>query len=794
MRNYEAIPAQTAIDSSTEPAECKHCGNICPSQEDEFCCSGCESVYQFINSVDLADYYKFKDKKGLRAESKKEKFFDFDHADLREKYIRHYKDKIELKLFIEGIHCTACLWILEKLPQINNRIFYTQLNMTDSVLKLHLHPEAQLSDILGLISDLGYKPHPIKTNEDQSSLVLKEKRSAITKLGVSAAVTGNIMLMTTSLYGGADGIDAQLFHWISFGLALIIVFYTSAEFYTNSLRSLKQRTFSVDYSLAIAVLFGFSISTYNLIIGDDAIYFDSIAGLSFLILSSRYFLKYATWKNLGNGKEQNPLSPRLVCIVENGVEKSILPENIKPGSTIKVETGKRIPVDSKLISEEATIDESVVTGENLAQKKNSNDIILGGTRNLGKAIYLVSTKTQNESYIFEVLEEAKSLEKSENMEQANRYAKVLSLVSHSFALFAIVYFGLTQSFNEGFNIALSILIISCPCAFAIATPLSIRKAYDQLVSWGVVVKNLYSIEKLASVKNVFFDKTGTLTYPEFQIEKLVQLDEQFSKKEILNILGQLEKYSKHPLAASIRSYVTENSPYWKDEQNYIPQETLGRGVKLVYKNINFSIEGAEKPQDTQKILVLKRENQAIAEIYFKNMIRPESAHVLNELNKSLTVHILSGDKDPQVSRFCKEVHFDGAKYSEKTPKEKAEILSRFNDTLMIGDGVNDSLAFKKANVGVATQGSVEVAFKSSDLYLDAAQISLIPSMIKLSKKLKNSIKTNYRISIVFNSFFISLALLGKINPLVAAVIMPASSFLLSLKSLYVMRLQNKEEA
>lgn len=796
MNKTAVITNEIHEDLNNEEILCKHCGNICPDKNSSFCCVGCESVYSFIHSLNLGTYYDLKTKDGSRASELglTNPYLEFDNEELRNKFIKDGKNKAELNIFVEGIHCAACLWILEKLPELSTDILLSKLDMSKSLLSLQIKKESNISEVLFLIKQLGYNPRILETNENNLNLIAKEKSKAITKIGITAAVTGNIMLMTTSIYGGVKGEYLDLFHWISFALACVVVGYSATDFYKNSIRALIQKTFTVDYSLSIAVIYGFLLSSINLIRGETGIYFDSIAGLSFLILSSRYVLKHAQWESNNRPNSSNPLSPNLVKKIFNGKEVDCLPENINKDDVILVMHGQRIPVDGILLSNTTWIDESVLTGENQAVDKKQNDKLLAGSKNLGSPIKIKATKSQEKSYVFEVVNEAQNYEKLASIENAKAYAKHLSIFSHLAAVVAIIYFGSQGRITESFDIALAILIISCPCAFAIATPLSLRKAMDQLKTWGVITKNASAIEKLSEVKNIFFDKTGTLTYSDFKVNLIVNYGNLDEEKEKLKTVYEMEKFSKHPIAISIVNYILERYPELKSNNKIPSVETIGKGISWK-KSVEafYEITGIDSLDPCEKWVGLFLNSQLVLKFSLSNQLRPEARDVVSQLSNTKTTHLLSGDNQSEVYKVAGSLDFSGDIYFSKSPKEKAFLVKNSDNTLMIGDGVNDSLAFKNADIGIATQGSLEVAFESADLYLDKCNIDKIPSILRLANRFKNNLRSNYIFSIVFNLIFISLAFMGKVSPLVAAVVMPLSSFGLSLKSLWVLRTRSSWE-
>jgi P-type E1-E2 ATPase len=288
------------------------------------------------------------------------------------------------------------------------------------------------------------------------------------------------------------------------------------------------------------------------------------------------------------------------------------------------------------------------------------------------------------------------------------------------------------------------------------------------------------------VQNIFFDKTGTLTEDSFGIETFTY-DEDFNKKEILSLAYQMESISSHPVAKAIRKQVLKelrSTPFIK------PMTTLeiaGVGVRAKWNSDKYEIRRNSEISDKNTVSFYKNK-QCIASWTFTNQIKNQSYFLIDKLKEKYKVNILSGDHKKEVNRVAKLLKINGTAYSEQKPEDKEKIIKKTNNTLMIGDGVNDTLALKNADVAIATQGSIELAFRSSHFYLRSSDIEVIPSILELAKKLKQNIKTNYLFSILFNIAGISLAFAGYITPLAAAILMPISSIALSLKSFYTIRL------
>lgn len=790
--------SQIEIIDNTAQKLCKHCGTICPDSRREFCCIGCENVFQFINGLGLNDYYKLKTSDGEKVSRSINAYDKFDFPELKSEYTEDLGQSLQLNLYVEGIHCAACLWILERIPQILEGVITAKLNMGKSLLQMEIAKDQKIAEILTLISNFGYKAQALKSIHDLKNKLDKEKRDAITKIGITAAITGNIMLMSTSIYGGASGKEASLFNDISAGLMLVVLCYSATEFYRNAYQSIRNLRFSIDISLSLAILFGSFTSYWHYFSGNSAIYFDSIAGFVFLILSSRYLIKYVQWESLKRPKKESPYFPELSeRILETGKSEECLSKQLSVGDKYWVHKNTYVSCDSELLSNSAMMDESMVTGEFQAVLKKQGDLILAGSKNLGNKTSLEVVKSQEFSDIYKLFSETEALQKNHFNTEAEKYAKYLSLMSYIFAFTGFLYWNINSGLQMAMEVALAVLIISCPCAFAIATPLSIRRASDLLKSWGVFIKNPMSLDKLNQVKNIFLDKTGTLTHRDIEIDELHILDNEFSKNEILFLLFQLEKYSAHPFALAIRNFCLKEDSYLKDDESLLPLEILGKKVSMQYQGSEFTITGSDSAAEFQHSLVLSKNSKPIAKLYANSFLKKSIPKFIKELQKrSYKIVLLSGDKESSVQEVAKTLNIENY-FAQAKPEQKAELLRKSKHSLMIGDGANDAMALKVADIGIATTNSIDFANQSADICLEEAKIEKVLDLLVLAKALRNNILSNYLISVGANVVFIYLALIGSLSPLQAAFIMPIQSFILSGKSVFMLResrFENQEQA
>lgn len=789
MKN--AIEVRDYFTHLDQQVNCLHCNSPLSPKQKEFCCLGCETVYKVIQTGGFQKYYEIKKTQNTFAKTKPVQLFNknFNHFNDVE-YLKSYSfashnvDEISLRIYINGIHCLACLWILEQLPKHIAGLNFAKLNMGTQVLDIDWNTNFNISELLETIQSFGYSPQLIKADEDYSDFFKKERRSSLMKIGITGALTGNVMLMTTSVYTGASGENAILFHWISAFITFIIASYSAYEFHKNAWAGIfhKKQT-NIDIPLSFAVLAGYGISLYNLLIGSEILYFDSIASLTFLILCSRYFLKYLNWKAVEKAIKYEKLLAQTAIRIINGIKENVPVEKIQVGDVIQVPVNHKIPVDSHLLSASAYIEQAVITGEEEILKKEKGDLLYAASENHSQDIVIKAVKSFNNSRVNTILQKVGKLEKAPVLEIADKLAWRFMTLSFGTAFLSFLYFYFQNSSQRGIETFLSIIIISCPCAFALAAPYVFKSSIQIASQLGIIIKSNLSLERLVKSKKIYLDKTGTLTDKNFRILNIEYYDD---KSKIKNLLYSLEKQSSHPIGKSVVNHIQNaillEFDHW--------QEKLGYGISAQYHGLQYSIKGidhSEKINHNEKAQFIKaiglfENNKLIAKVILASEYNRYAKHLIQELLiLDIETHLLSGDREELVNKTANDLSIN--KFTaQSTPEEKLKIIEESENAIMLGDGANDSLALAKADVGIAVKGSMETAFQAADIYLQSDDLRKIPILLKLAKETQKLVKQNYLFSLIYNSFCIYLAIIGTLTPLWAAILMPISSSLLLINS------------
>lgn len=751
----------------TEKNKCQYCGtwslNI-------YCCKACEMLDAGFSEL-IA--------RASQTESK------FSYLDLPENLAVYqlHKAKHSFKFFIHGIQCSSCVHLLEQIQEINTHCTQSRLNISNSELLIELDSNGKLSDIASLIIAMGYDFTIIKANENSDETNRLETRQELKRIALAGALAGNIMLFSIAIYTGASGTLLTVFKWLNLILFLPIIFYVAIPFYRGAFASLKMQKVHIDLPIVIALVTSSSLSIYSLLSGGDQFYFDSTASFIFLILIARFFVKKAQHRFLSPQNLRSQIQTESYALTDNSA--TIITENIKPGLKFSVSQDQVIPVDGILISDRALIDTSFMSGENIPYTFTKGMRLFAGYKLLSASIAMVCEKPINETRISELLNKSQEtlISKNSYLSLADRLSE--KLIFYVFALAALVFLGvgLMINFTESFHRALALIVVACPCALAFGSPLTMAMAYQKSQKKGIAVRNANVFEKINQIKNIFFDKTGTLTYGQLQV---FETWPQKLDSDTINILIGLEKISYHPVAFALRSHYKQSS----DELNFVEhQEIFGSGIKGSLNNDSYEIRtlSSNLCDDSIDIAVaLYKNKKVVCRIYLQDKLREEAKSIIQQLIKlDKNCFLLSGDKKRKAIAIGEECGIPREQiFFELYPEDKKDIIKKYSNTLMIGDGVNDTLAMSSSEISIAIKGSAEIALVSSDIFFLRSGLNPLIDLLKVNKSIHQTLTRNLTLSLIYNAIAGTLAILGFINPLWAAVLMPVSSFIILLSTFW----------
>ena len=784
------LPQENSVNEEKTPSLCTHCDEeiIIPiyNTEDKehskpFCCQGCLTVFNVIHQKGLNDYYDIKNnssiyKRRAPVELKSEKFAYLDNQDFLKEYSYKNDEKLfTMEFYLEGIHCLACLWLVEKLPEFLSDVKYSRLDMGRSVATITINPNGKFSAVARELNNLGYRPHPLKRNEEIEKFRKKEERSMLLKIGIAGFGAGNIMLFADFLYAGASGAYADYFANFIIALALPVILYSAQPFYINAWSSLKKKNLSIDIPIAFSLIVGLFMGIYNLYHGIHKYYLDTLTDLVFFVLLSRYFLQ----KIQEQGLKANDLnffyqSTSVQIKNEQGSFVETHPKYLKENDIIKIKALDIIPADGIIVDGQTTLNNSLLTGESLPLKAKVNDHVFSGTQNLSQDIIVKVLKTDSETRLGNILKKVEDgwIQKSKIVDITNQVSKYFIIAIFVLAAFLGLWLFSQGKTDVAFERALTLLIVTCPCALALATPLALTTTLSRAAKKGLIIKNDLIIEKLSQVKNVFLDKTGTITYGKLKIQNFKIVNT--SKVPLQDIIFTLEKNSQHPVAKALKEFAASLGPisiHQIEEHN----ELLGIGVEGRINGNFYEI----------KTNAIYENNELLANFELKDQVRSDSKTSINIL-KSMGINsqIISGDQIEIVNNVASEIGINKEDaFGAISPEDKLKMIDNSANSIMIGDGANDAMALSKAFVGVAVHGSMDISLRAADVYLTTPGIKPIVDLVIISKETMKVIYRNLFISLIYNLFTVVAAFMGLITPLAAAIIMPLSSVTVLLSTL-----------
>ena len=778
---------------------CYHCGeqaiNKVAFDEKAFCCAGCKSVYQLLNTNQLCDYYAISNAPGqqLKTEEAKAEYNILDDAETAKKLLQ-FKNETEshVSFYIPYMHCSACIYLLENMNKLNPAIISSRVNFQKKeVAIVFYHQQISLKNIANLLDKIGYAPYISLESATDKSKAPKVSRSHIYKIGIAGFCFGNIMMLSFPEYfrlGDFSETSAfrNVFNYLSLGLSLPVLLYCSQEFFVSAYNSIKQRYLNIDLPIALAILITFLRSVYEISFGSGGGYFDSMSGIVFFMLLGRFF-QNKTYNSISFERDYKSYFPLGVTILEKGetpgyVERTIPVSDIKIGMRIMVRQNELIPADAILFKGDACVDYSFVTGEAEPIDKVLGEIIYAGGRQKGSIIELEVVKEVSQSYLTSLWnkqlneqEQIKSTE-TELVATINKYFSVALLL---LAVGAFIFWSFFD-INRGINAVTTLLIVACPCALLLGASFTYGNVLLILSKNKFYVKNAKAVENLANADTIVFDKTGTITQSHSAgIEWVGYNLNQVEKQTIATLASQ----SLHPLSKKISTHLRCNTLL--DIEHF--RELPGKGTEAKIKGEHvkmgtFSFTGGfttdNKKSGSRVYVSINKEVKGY--FNFKNNYREGITALLGQLqNEGYDIHLLSGDNDHEKV-FLSNFFTNKAQLNfNQSPQQKLHYIenltSQGKKVIMVGDGLNDAGALMKSHSGIAVSDDVNYFTPACSAIIEGNKLTQLKNYLDFCKSGKWIIKVTFAISLIYNIVGLSYALTGTLQPLIAAILMPLST-------------------
>lgn len=767
---------------------CFHCGQDIEKErisfdEKIFCCNGCKSVYEILNSNNLGNFYELNKNSGIRPDENLSQFDYLDTHEVFEKIVDFSEGNISVVTFkIPVIHCSSCIWLLESLHDINSNINYSQVNFTKKTIQVSFnHLKLPLSDLAKFLTNLGYKP--VISLESAEKVEAKIDRSLTIKVAVAGFAFGNAMMFAFPEYLNTGlSVDYWLkefspfFRFLTFLLSIPVVIYSASDYYKSAWFGLKNKIVNIDVPIVLGILVLFFRSVYEIVTDYGPGYFDTLCGLLFFMLLGKVFQK-RTYSALSYDRDYKSFYPIAVTKVDfGGKQQNILLSEIKVGDRILVRNQEIIPVDAILINGEGNIDNSFITGESATISKNPGDKIFAGGKQIGSILELEVIKTVNQSYLTQLWNKEAFRKEELGLDTlVNKISKYFTFIILGITLLAGIYW-YNIDFEKMFQVVSAILIVACPCALALSTPFTMGHIMRILGRNKMYVKDAHTVEKMAKIDTLVFDKTGTITYN--KKANITYEGKEITEFDLKNIKSLL-KNSNHPLSKSLYDFIETEDEYLPIE-NFL--ETAGKGYEATVRSKKYKIGSAkftnQEAKSLETAVYVERDGEFLGKFIFKNEYREGLAEMAKKLS-DYKIHVLSGDNSSEEQNLKNLIPNIAEVKFNQSPEDKLIYIKSLQDqgkkVAMLGDGLNDAGALKQSNIGIAIADDTNSFTPSSDVIMNGGVLTKLFDYFSLTKDAMTIVKITFIISLLYNVVGLSIAIMGKMSPLVAAILMPISS-------------------
>jgi Cu2+-exporting ATPase len=804
---------------------CFHCGLPMPVDlvltaridgvDQPMCCHGCQAVAEAIVAAGQENFYRVRTEVSPTAKDLLPGFLReteiYDLPAIQNQFIQSAGGELrEASLMLEGITCAACIWLNEQtiagLPGVEQvRVNYA----TQRALVRWDDSRIRLSEILQAIRKIGYRALPYNPGQQQE-LHRRQRRRQQRRLAVAGLFGMQVMMLSISLYAGAwSGMEdnfQQFFRWLSLGLTLPVLFYSATPFFVSAWRDLKRMRVAMDFPVSLAIGIAFLSSAVATISGHGEIYFDSVVMFVFFLSASRYFENMARQRCAASVEQLVQSMPIMATRLTpaGDAEEAVPAATLAIGDRVLIRPGETVPADGEIVSGFSAFDESLLNGESIPLEKSQGERLLGGSINVTNPLQMEVKAVGADTVMAEIqrsLERAQA-DKPPLARLADRVAagfiSIVLLIVAGVAVFWWIY-----DADRWFEIALSVLIVSCPCALSLATPTAISAALGKMQTAGLLVKRGSALEKLNRITHVVFDKTGTLTHGKPMLRQVI-CNPEFDRESCLQLAATLEQHSEHPLAQAL---LREAGPVNSNAGTQVTS-IAGGGISARINDQDYligSIEfithqtGAEIPRpwleqiadDAVTAVVLARGDTVMAMFTFVDDLRDDAGALVESLRRmGKSVILMTGDRTAAARRVAELTGIDDYR-AQMSPQAKVAAVQALQSenasVLMVGDGVNDAPVLSSANVSIAMGGASSLAKTSADIVLIANHLQTVARAFDMAGRTRRVIKQNMAWALLYNFGAIPAAAMGLIAPWLAAIGMSVSSLLVVLNALRLTR-------
>ncbi len=771
------------------------------------CCPGCRAVAVLIAQSGLESYYDKRSALAPRPANatpiSESAFTIYDDPEVAASFTAAGDTgKLSAKILIGGIHCAACTWLIEQslgaLPGVDSAV----VNLQQSTLSVSVDPaQCPLSSIFTQLQSLGYSPQPFRLSVARDRMT-QEQRADLRRLAVAGLGMMQVGMLAIALHAGdVQGMDTNyqsLLRWAGLPVAVFVVLYSAHPFFITAWRHLRQGGLVMDLPVALAIGLALIASVWATVTGTGQVYFDSIVMFTFFLLLGRFFERRARHRHQFSWLDVSAQLPDRVLVRRGSDWQPLAREQLRRDDQILIKPGEVIPTDAHVVSGSSSVSEETFNGEALPRTVDVGATIFGGTLNVEQGL---------EARVLGPFENTRLAAVQASLEEAHlRKPRLAQLADHIAGYFvagvlllaavtALIWWQIDAS--RALWVTLSVLVVSCPCALALATPVALSTAANALRRNGVIVRGENALDALAKTTHLLFDKTGTLTLAQLRVEKIVPLQSAFANQneQLLALCHALQQQSTHPVAHAfqdIASTVVASAL----------QQVAGAGIEGVidgqrYRIGSMSFCRAIAPQlpttPTEPLywVALCREGEALAWIGLVDSLREEAPEVVRAAREmGLDLALLTGDPSMQGPRAAEQVGISRV-YTDQTPEQKMQYVTALqadgNIVAMVGDGLNDAPVLGVANASFAVAGATGLAQAQADFVLVEGDLRQLLYTFDVAQRTRRIIVQNFTWALAYNICMIPLAMLGLVPPWGAAIGMSLSSLIVLGNSLRLNR-------
>lgn len=770
-------------------------------KEEVFCCVGCISVCEMIYQSGLTSFYQYQSSPTLPKVELEHRPEIYDSEAFQKVFLeRQTSQQKSIILTSPTIHCPACIWLIEKSLFKLKGVIAVSVNLAEKRIQITWKNPLALSKIMQTLANLGYSAAPFESNI-QEEMAKKQHRAILYRIIFASFTMMNLLWVSISLYSGAtEGKFLDFFNILSFALATPTVFYAGFLFFKNAFLGLRHRHINMDLPITIGILTTYFYSTYLLFFTPlSALYFDTVVNFIFVLLIGRFFETQAKKQAISSGQTLQQLQPKVITTLLKGKEiiKPIL--LVEVGDIVLVRPGEKIGVDGEIIAGQTKVNESLLTGEVKLLSKKVTDFVFSGTLNDTGSIQIKVIKSFKQSRLNQIINLIAQTSPSKQECTIDKFIPYFVITTLSLAVISFLVWWQID-INLAILSSVSVLIITCPCAFGIATPISMAVASNMAAKHNILIKNNLILEQFHKATHLVFDKTGTLTTGKMTVKKVINFWEPEKKQEFFNIVASLESHSEHPIAKSIIK-----NPYQSlaiSDFKAIP----GKGIEGFFAGKKYFLGSFDYIQQKTKnasVVKAKLQNplnegditiwcadewQVLGLVSLNDELKKETLSTITTLQKmGKKITVLTGDTQKSSQSMLKDFK-NITLITQQSPEQKATVIKQLQQqalVVMIGDGFNDTVALAQANMGIVIGSGADIAHQNAHCVLLSDNLNALLELNTLSQKTQKTIKQNIIFALTYNAITVPLAMMALVTPLFAAILMPISSLVVIINASFL---------